>query len=466
MAINDPYDRSGQYTGGDTGPKVDGFGRTAPDQRDHAIGAMMGEAGHDSASGYGAVLDSIQNRMDAINQGANYGTFGNATHQDVVMARGGREYNAMSAKFGGKAYGTAMRGVQGTPKAGVEQERYDLARDVYDSYYSDPNNPYRGAMAGGTFYQRDYLQDKKVGAFQTRMQDKYGAALLGDGYHVGTGPGLWGGGFGYDQLGAGPMRDRLEGPFAPTEAAHPTITTEPLDVITGNEWDDGLEGWDDDLTFAADVIQQTAAPAPIKGSAGVSALGRGGFSDDLTDGLVLGGYGDDMLGRAWTDDLGQPLVGARAAGPAYAGFAGDPGAAFGIGGGTTQGPNGTVNYGTGAQAFGPNDPFGGIGYNAGADPGGGRTDVVDSFDPNGRGPAFSDSGWQDSPEAADRAAGVGFDPGAWGRMGGFERVDDLSSRGGGDGGTGNTGMGEGGTRGDGSYSDSAGRNDNSPQGIL
>ena len=84
MGLNDPYDRTGQYEGDTKGPKVDGFahgvqpnGSYVGDRRDAAVATMVGDGYRDNASGYGAILDSIENRISAVDRFNGRGQFGN-----------------------------------------------------------------------------------------------------------------------------------------------------------------------------------------------------------------------------------------------------------------------------------------------------------------------------------------------------------------------------------------------------
>lgn len=105
----------------------------------------------------------------------------------------------------------------------------------------------------------------------------------------------------------------------------------------------------------------------------------------------------------------------------------------------------------GHDAFGKNDPFGGLGFG-----GRGYADVVDSFDKavgitrtvrDRQGNITGQASWSGNQAPNQSEFGI----------------DGVRSDGRG---TGDTGMGDGGSRGDGSYSESSGYNDNNPQGIL
>lgn len=378
MAINDPYDRSGQYSGGDTGPKVEGYGGLAndnPDRRDHAIGTMMGEGGRETY-GYGGILDTIENR---ISSARSYGAKrGDSTLEGVVTAkREGRppEYNAWSPQFD-DAYGTLQRGLKGTPRA-AEQGWYDQAMDVYDDFY-DEQSPYRGMTNGATFYQTKDLQRTRAGAYQRGLQNKFGSTTIGS--HIFTGPkhgvqtdGVIRGGQGVDILSPGlsPFRDS---------------------IVTGNK----LSGYGEE----------------IKGFEGFNSLKGGTFTDDSLPeraqaSAVTPGYeaatGEFVVGKTNAAPVGGTGWYDVSVGPWYDKETGD-----------------LVDFD--GQPIGGSNP----------------TPRADGSVP------FSNAGFE----------------GAWGEFGG-------GGWGGNDGGTANSGMTEGGTSlGDGSYSDSAGYNDNSPQGML
>lgn len=452
MAINDPYDRSGQYSGGDTGPKVGGYGGLAnenPDRRDVAIGTMAGEAGPwDNREGYAGVLDTIENRISAAQRGENYGQRkGDTTLEGIAQARAGKEYNAWSQKHGGAAFGIATRAAAGKPQGKKEGEMYDLAREVYDDYYRDPN--LKGIAKGGTFYQNDaFLKGKPAGAWQRNMQSKYGSVPIGIAGHVATGPGL-----------------NLGRPGAAYEAVDPAITGSFGQDVLG-------QGFVDTFSEAAELTGQEET----------DELG-GPMTDTLEDGAIKGGMGTDQLDggiKGLVDPMTSPVLpGAvrpaaatvRTAAPQRAAAAPSiapresywsPGpVARAKGSGATgmetyRTADGVIHdrggmYG-GRDAFGPNDPFGGLGFSTK-----GYADVVDTFDRTlGTMTRTVTDRYGNVIDEATVGLGGMADPFA--EIG----VDGVRSDGRGSADTGFSG----GSLGDGSYSSSSGFNDNSPQGIL
>lgn len=459
MGINDPYDRSGQYANGDTGNPLSNYGGLAndnPDRRDVAIGTMMGEGGpRDNRAGYAGVLDTIENRISAVQGGANYGQKrGDSTLEGIAKARKGAEYNAWSPKQS-NAYGQATRGQMGTPRQGNEQRMYDQARQVYDDYYQD--GTFQGIAQGGTFYQNDaLLSGKKAGSFQRNMQEKYGSVPIGIAGHVATGPGLNLGrsGAGFERVDPS-ITGSFGGSFAPSNFSD-TMETPDVESFTGSTGINTLDA------------------QPLSGNVGVNGIRGGTPGDDrLFDDAIPAITSPTMLGQpaqpqainvnmpaaavqqiqAKASPAVQQMAPMRAATPAQPRVAPresfwTPGPVARAKGSNATGQetyrtqDGVIHdrqgaYG-GGQAFGPNDPFGGLGFSTR-----GYADVVDAFD--------ADLGITRS--VYDRQGRL-VDKGYW--SGNNERGMEAT----GHDSSGNASVG------DGSYSESSGRNDNNPQGII
>lgn len=207
MPINDPYDRSGQYADGHRGEKLGNYSTMEPDERDYAIATMAAEGYTDGPRGYAGILDTMENRRAGINAFGGKGAHGyfstmdqhglpRSTMQDITTAKntkGISEFNAWD-KNQPNAFGTANRALQGNPRPGREQSWYDQALTVYDDYY-DGTQPYKGITNNSTFYQADYVQGKKAGAFQDgiasrRAQELGRPASVKIDTHVFTGPGF------------------------------------------------------------------------------------------------------------------------------------------------------------------------------------------------------------------------------------------------------------------------------------
>jgi hypothetical protein len=317
MGINDPYDRSGQYSDGDRGPKVEGYGATAPDRRDHAIGTMVGDGYNDNRQGYGAVLDAIENRIEAVGRfngrGENgfYGRTKNGetldsdqTLESIVTARtkgttGAAQFSNWS-KANKEAYGITQRAAAGTPRGPVEQGWYDQALSVYDDYYDPQLGTFRGVAQGGTYYQNKAALSKAQAGPQVAMQREFGALPVGVSGHVVTGPGLHA--FGRNQYD----------PAAPEQIAGQYGE----DYGIGTAWNDPIMG----RPAAAEFTGTDDPMAP-------DAYGYATPTDELS-----GGWGDDLGGFDYTDVLGDfdDFVGTAdpmaddAYGPATADYGFDP----------------------------------------------------------------------------------------------------------------------------------------------
>lgn len=335
MAVNDRYDRTGQYADGDRGRKVEGFahgyqpdGSYVGDRRDHAIGTLMGDGYRDNREGYGAILDAIENRIAAIERFGGLGEYGyygrglsdSYTLQDVVTARtngGGYQFSNWSPK-NREAYDISMGGLMGQPVPGTEKW-YDQALDVYDSYY-DPLSDLRGLAMGGTYYQNAAALSPRASAFQKAMQREFGALPVGQMGHVVTGPGLTA--FGQQA-------------YAPDWSAY----------------DIGLPDYADDLSYAFD--EQAYAEDPAYGLADPFAPEDYGTGYATPDEAFSGvGFTEDLgYGMTFDDNLGTF--------DAFTGTA-DPMAPEGYGPATAEIAPDTygVDYGTGYAA--PTDNLAGM----------------------------------------------------------------------------------------------------------
>lgn len=578
MGVNDRYDRTGQYSGGDTGRKVEGFAH-GRDRRDYAAATMVGDGGWDNRQGYGAILDSIENRIAAVsrfNGRGEYGYYGKGlgdsyTLQDIVTARtpgGGFQFSNWSPR-NREAYAITQRALAGQPRGLTEQDWYDQALGVYDDYYANPLSGLRGVAQGATYYQNAAALTPSLSAFQRDMQQEYGALPVGIAGHVMTGPGLtaygrqaydpaqnwdfeglpadlsldfgteaqpFADGYGSNTIGAtfgddlggvafdfagsaDPMGPEAYGP-ATAQIAPDTYGVDygtgyaaPTEAFTGTD-SAGFVGsdWGDDLgdyaaySGAADPMQGDAygyaAPTEaMAGTADVPSFG-GSYEDDLGDYAEYAGPQDPMGPEAYGPGAatwgGDPMASAQygpatapaSAGPmqpdAYAKTGALPSLAarqqpfaaptpqnrlteqrtpvswgapqqqpqrqavsMGVVGGTGQGTetqrraDGTISdraggYG-GKDAFGPGDPFGGMGFSRSSY--GGYADVIDRY--NRATGGITRSVYDRSGRLVDQRTAGGWDGSPTG-----ERSDGGASRG------------------DGSYSESSGRNDNNPQGIY
>lgn len=340
MALNDPYDRTGQYTGGDTGKKVDGFAH-GTDRRDAAVATMVGDGYRDNRQGYGAILDSIENRISAVSRFNGRGEFGyygkgladNYTLENVVQARtpgGGYQFSNWSPR-NAEAYAITRGAYTGNPVPGTEAW-YDQAMSVYDDYYNSPTSSLRGIAQGATYYQNAAALTPNLSAFQRNMQREYGALPVGVMGHVMTGPGLTA----YGRQDYGPAYDwsgfvgldDYSGLDYGFEDAQPFTGYESTDSL-GFSFDDGL--YSDDLSF-----DFAGTEDPMQGDAygyASADIAPDTYADDYGSGYAtamgeaFGGYeGDDgFVGSAWGgDDLGS-----------YAEFTG------------TDDPMGAIDYGDG-----------------------------------------------------------------------------------------------------------------------
>jgi len=288
MAIDDAYDRSGQYENGDRGPKVSGYSPMAPDRRDVAVGTMVGEGYKDSREGYAAVLDTIENRISAIDKTGGWGEgyFGTGSHTKMGdrtlegVAYAPNQFSTWNDDIG-HSRGIAERARDGRSKPGAEQSWHDQAQEVYDSYYGDGFG--RGITRGATSYQNNSAVSSKAGRAQRGMQAEYGSTRIGS--HTFTGP--W---FGTDELSYSPPAT--------------SVVRAPEQPITGYEgWEGDLRGWSDDLSpqYGED----------ISGSFGQNRMGHGAIRDrDLGD--VWGSYGFDegqygAWDGNWDDRIGTPI---------------------------------------------------------------------------------------------------------------------------------------------------------------
>lgn len=427
MALDDRYDRSGQYADGDRGKKAEGYADLgqlgalagigyAGDRRDHAVATMMGEGGKDNKQGYAGILDTIENRIADIERYGGWGEKGNygtgyhtGRNQDntleaVVRAQNGNQFNNWS-RDQRAAYGTTQRGLQGQPLP-REQAWYDQAVEVYDDYY-DGLNDYDGIAQGGTYYQNDGTVSRSAGAFQRGMQAEYGAVPIGKEGHVVTGPRL---GEEYGQyapfLGtADPLAPEAYGARPGLSSSvgaaprQPSVGAWTDDAVTANWLDDAMqpdaygyatptqsftggyghnftpapsEGWSvPDAVFADDPMQGTAYPAPAP----------------APDNVMTGNVGVNRLGGATIRDRLASAVRGTTPGRGIVG-------GTGRGAETGQRSDGTVADFAGAyggyDAFGGNDPFGGLGFG-----GDGYTDVADSYSDDDSLGDY-DSGWSDT----------------------------------------------------------------------
>ncbi|MPR13115.1 hypothetical protein [Microvirga tunisiensis] len=483
MGTDDKYDRSGQYSGGDTGPKVEGFGATGAfgmdaDRRDVAIGTMMGEGGpRENRQGYGAVLDSIENRISAIGKGVNYNQKRDSTLQGVAMARKGGEYNAWSPKESA-AYGHAKAGATGKPQGQTQTGMYDQARQVYDDYYD--NGTFQGTAMGGTFYQNDaLLRGSKAGAYQRDLQKKHGSMPVGKAGHVMTGPNYYGPGSpaGRDQsFGYEPFDPSITGNFGANDPS--SSFSDPLLSDITDQQIQGAYGTNSFAGKNRDALGYFDETAPIppqrpgkigmrnpnvgpippqRPLSGIGTMIKGNVGrNNLLGGMMAPGVPQRAVPQRTApmvrEDFWTPGPVARAAGSNATGRE------------TTRTRDGVIHDNAGAygggEAFGPNDPFGGLGF---SNPG--YADIVDSFD--------QDMGI--SRTVTDRQGnllGQGFVSRRDERRSGSGSVlgiDGVRSDGRGTADTGMSGGSDGrggGSVGDGSYSESSGRNSNNPQGIL
>lgn len=382
MGINDPYDRSGQYTGGDTGPKVDGFahgmqpgGGYVGDRRDHAIGTMVGDGGPDARQGYGAVLDVIENRIDAVNRFDGRGEYGHygvtktgellnkdSTLESVVTARtpqGGYQFSNWSPNNQPtKGYSDAA--YKGTPARGTEGW-YSQAMDVYNTYYRDVPTSLRGTAMGGTYYQNKEALKPSQARGQLSMQAKYGGMPVGAGHHVVTGPGLTA----FGKQAYGPSVETITGIEYTDELGVPMRDpiayqdVQPLEQIQGVEWNDdfSFDSFTDELgnyhEFAGFVDDPMApeqyGPATASFTDDPMATDAYGASYDQS----LGGWEyADGLGGNFADDIAQGMsfdfaddpMSPSSYGPATASFEDDPMQSTG--------------YGPATASFGNYDPMG------------------------------------------------------------------------------------------------------------
>lgn len=456
MAINDPYDRSGQYADGDRGSPLSNYGGLAndnPDRRDVAVGTMMGEGGPtENNYGYAAVLDSLENRIAAVQSGAIYGRSKNdSTLESLAKGRKGAEYNAWSPTHK-DAYGHAQAGQYGNPKPGAQSRMYDQAIQTYDDYY-DGVPGLRGVAQGGTFYQNASSLTARQAKPQKDMQREFGAVPVGIAGHVMTGPGLYGPGSKTGRAGPGyqsvspAITGSFGGNFSPSQIQDALMDNVDVQSFTGQQ---GINSF-------GNFPQNRSAPrgGVIKGGAGTTGL-RGGspMDDQLFD--FAQGLPPPSVAAAVRAATGRTISttppASRPAAPAAAPQVGPresywtPGPVAQAAGSTATGletrrtPDGVIHdkagaYG-GGEAFGPNDPFSGLGFNKT-----GYADVLDKFD-----------------------AQLGITRTVKDRQGNI--IDQMTVGGKRDGGA--TGLNESGSAsvGDGSYSESSGRNDNNPQGIL
>lgn len=482
MAINDPYDRSGQYSNGDRGPKAEGYGGWAnenPDRRDVAVGTLMGEGYRDSPAGYGAVLDAIENRISDIEtyggwgEKGNYGTRthtgrGDHTLEGVVKAGNGAQFSTWSPSQE-EAYGIATRGQAGKPRGSTEQGWYDQAMDVYDKYYGE--DQFKGITRGATNYQNNKEVSAKAGAAQFGQQKKFGSTKIGS--HTFTGPTF--------------NRDRSFGSAYGDDEFSDMVGEWGDELGLGRQYGQPIRGqgatsfsnaaWGDDIPDLS-----SPQPTVISGSYGQSTLGRAN-QDNLTytgkvmgmdprqPGASLGEWGDDLSLNSQTI---QPMK-ASAMTPSEDMLMGGYGTNTLAGSTISQDriatairnstPANPVSFSQNAQT---SDPYGVGGFGWG-EPGSYSDVVSTTFDPNGPDAGFFDSGWQESPELADKAAGVAYDPAEWGGAYTPGQQGFQGSVGGGyqDGGYYGGGTnGPDSSKGDGSYAESAGYSDNNPQGIL
>lgn len=410
MGINDPYDRTGQYAGGDTGPKVGGFahgqqpdGSYVGDRRDHAVATMVGDGYRDTRQGYGAILDGIENRISAVDRfngrGA-YGNYGvtktgelldkNNTLDSVVTARtreGGYQFSNWSPK-NKEAYDITQAAYRGNPVKGTEGW-YSQAMDVYDDYYRDVPTSLRGVAQGGTYYQNAAALTKNQSSFQNRMQEKYGALPVGTMGHVMTGPGLTAfgkqaydpavetvTGVAYtDELGL-PMRDSI---------AYRDIPE--LESIKGVDWNDdfSFDSFTDDLgnyhEFAGFVDDPMQADA-YGYATPTEQMGGWEYADGLG-----GNFADDIANGVTFDFVDDPMSPGQY-GPATASFEDDPMQSTGYGPATAS----FGNYDPmGPEAYGPEeassfeDPFSGGQYGPATAQGYGDPLASDAY-----GPAYGD----------------------------------------------------------------------------
>lgn len=424
------------------------------DERAFAVGTMMGEGGpNENAYGYGGILDTIENRISAVKGGANYGSKGNTSIEGITTARGGLEYNAwMPSKK--DAYGHAQAGLKGNPKAGAQKDMYDQAIKVYDDYYG--KGTFKGSAMGGTFYQQNAnLAGKKAGAYQRNMQAPYpkgyGSMPMGVAGHVVTGPAYYGPGssaltgsfgsnypagqwsddiMGRTPAGYEPVPAAITGSFGTNLLNSQPRNTPQNRTIKGGSGKSGLKGGSPGDDLLMDEQPLMLAQAPVNAVAKVA-----GRSISTTP---------PMQTRAPVTPQAPPPQAAPQIGPRESYWTPGPvGRAPGsnaTGLETRRDPSGVIYDNNGAygggQAFGPQDPFGGLGYTNT-----GYADVLDKFDAQ----------LGITRTVKDRAGNV---------------IDQMTVGGKRD--SGPTGLNESGSasRGDGSYAESAGYNDNNPQGIL
>lgn len=348
MGINDPYDRTGQYSGGDTGPKVEGFahgqqpaGGYVGDRRDHAIGTMVGDGGMDNRQGYGAILDSIENRISAVDRFNGRGVNGHygvtksgellskdKTLDSVVTARtggGGYQFSNWSPK-NDTAYGYTQAAYKGTPAKGTEGW-YSQAMDVYDTYYRDTPLSLKGTAMGGTYYQNKEALTAKQARGQVSMQEKYGALPVGMAGHVVTGPGLTA----FGKQAYGPKTETINGVAYTDEFAMPQMRDSiayddvpELETISGVDWNDdfSFDSFTDDLGnyhefagFVDDPMQPDAYGGSITGS--MSNMGGWEYADDLG-----GNFQDDIANGVTFDFVGteDPMAPSAYGPPTAPGF--------------------------------------------------------------------------------------------------------------------------------------------------